>query len=300
MIPRTRWLVAIASFVGLSLAAANSAMAHDPTDHEAGVLSDQGYERMRQLAHDLGRAQHAAGQADHEESWYYRSDRGFQRSVANFARRASSFHERMDGYRTDPWELNGDLSGLLRDARAVQTRLQRSRHSDQHTAADWSQTVVVLNEMVRLYRSDAVNGSAPDRGGYGRPGDTQRSDQYEAGGSARRSYDSQQIGPLVHELAERSNRLTQAANQLSGGYRGDERQGASIRAIQHFSEQANAFHERYEGGLSPDDVRGNVAHLWDDGREADQQFRQANVPELQGEWAAMMQLLARIRSAAGF
>lgn len=303
---RTRWLVAISACVGLSFSAANTAMAHDPVaPRAAGVLSDQGYERMRQLAHDLdGQAQHANKQADHERSWFYRNDRGFQRSVANFARRASNFHERMDNYRTAPWQLDDDLRGLLRDARAVQSRLQRSRNTDEHTAADWSRTVEVLNEMIRVYQSDTANrpnGSAPDRSEYGRPGDAGRyDDRYEARGSARRAYNAQQVGSLVHELAERSTRLMEAVNQLSGRYSGSARQSDSIRGIQHFTEQANTFHERYEGGLSPDDVRGNVAHLWDDGREADQQFRQANVPELQGEWSAMMQLLARIRSAAGF
>ncbi|MDQ2979790.1 MAG: hypothetical protein M3R62_11265, partial [Acidobacteriota bacterium] len=168
---------------------------------------------MRRLAHDLDtQAQHANKQADHGESWFYRNDRSFQRSVANFARRASDFHERMDSYRSAPWQLDDDLRGLLRDARAVQSRLQRSRNSDDHTASDWSRTVEVLNEMIRVYQSDTANrpdGSASDRSEYGRPEDPQRYDgRYEARGSARGTYNSQQVAPLVHELAERSTRLT--------------------------------------------------------------------------------------------
>jgi len=295
MRPGRRWLVTIAACVGLSFSAANTAMAHDPAaDRAAGVLSDQGYERMRELAHDLDtQGRHVGKRVDHGRSWFYRNDRRFRRSVANFARRASSFHERMDSYRTAPWQLDDELRGLLRDAREVQSRIQRSRYTDDHTAADWRRTVEILNEMIRVHESDTT-------GEYGRPEAGERHDRYEAEGSAGRAYDSQQVGSLVHELAERSTRLREAANRLSEGYRGSATQGESIRAIQHFTEQAETFHERYEGGLSPDDVRGNVAHLWKDGREADEQFRQANVPELQGEWAAMLQLLARIRSAADF
>ncbi|MEO8190088.1 MAG: hypothetical protein ABI682_07075 [Acidobacteriota bacterium] len=255
---------------------------------------------MKQLAHDLdGQAQHANQQADHEGNWFYRNDRTFQRSVANFARRASNFHERMENYRAEPWQLDGELRGLVRDARAVQSRVQRSRNVDDHTAADWSKTVGVLNEMIRLYQSDS-NGSASYPGEYRQPGTGGYDNRHEARGSARGAYNSQQVGTLVHELAERSTRLGNLINQLSGRYSGNGGQNQSFQAIQHFAEQANAFHERYEGGLTPEDVRGNVGHLWDDARQADQQFRQANVPELQGEWSGMMQLLARIRSAAGF
>ena len=304
MKPGTRWLVAVSACVGLSFLAANAALAHDPaTGRAGGVLSDRGYERMKQLAHDLdGQAQHANQQADHEQSWFYRNDRTFKRAVANFARRASYFHERMDNYRTAPWQLDDELRGLLNDARAVQSRMQRSRNIDEHTAADWSRTVGVLNKMIRLYQSDATNGSASDRGEYRQPegAGSYGNDRYESRGSARGAYNSQQIGPLVHQLAERSTRLMDAVNQLSGRYSNSAGQNQSVQAIQHFTEQANTFHERYEGGLSPEDVRGNVGHLWDDAREADQQFRQANVPELQREWSGMMQLLTRIRTAAGF
>ena len=282
---RTRWLVAISAFVSLSLSLANVARAHD------GVLSDQGYERMRELAHELdGQARHASRQAEHDGVWFYRNDRTFRRSVANFARRASGFHARMDSYRTAPWQVDDELRALLRDARVVQARLQRSRYADEHTAADWSRSVDVLNEMLRIYGSEMTE---PD----GREGDGRR-DRYEA--PARRAYDSQQMGALVHELAERSARLTEVVNQLSSRYATGVRGSDSVRAIQHFADQANAFHERYEQGLRPEDVRGNVDHLWDDGRQADQRFREANVPELQREWAAMMQLLERIRGAAGF
>lgn len=298
---RTRWLVAVTACVGLSLLAAGTAIAHDPaTARASGVLSDRGYERMRQLAHDLdGQAEHASQQAN-QGGGFYRNDRTLRRSVATFARRASDFHSRMDTYRTAPWQLDDELRGLLRDARAVQSRIQRSRNTDDHTAADWSKTVEVLNEMIRVYQSDAT-GSTSDQGGYGRPGDAGRyGDRYEARGSARGGYNAQQVGPLIHQLAERSTRLMDAVNQLSGRYSGSANQNQSVQAIQHFTEQANTFHERYEGGLSPEDVRGNIGHLWDDAREADQQFRQSNVPELQGEWSGMMQLLTRIRSAAGF
>ncbi len=301
---RTRSFTAVAAWVGLFFAVATTATAHDPSE----TLSDRGYQQMQRLAHDLeGQAQHANDQAQHEGNRFYSNDRTFQRSLANFTRRAGNFHERMDTYQTAPWQMDDELRALLRDARVVQYRVQRSRYNDPHTLGDWNRTVEILNQMIRLYQTDTSGGSygsSPDPRGYGQPAyprDSRPADRYEVHGAneARGAYDAQQFGTLAHELAQRSTRLTEAVTQLSGRYRDDAGQSESVRSIQHFAEQANAFHERYEAGMNPEDLRGNVSHLWDDGREADQQFRRSNVPELQREWSAMMQLLARIRSAAG-
>jgi len=86
---------------------------------------------------------------------------------------------------------------------------------------------------------------------------------------------------------------------MSGRYRDDDRRRASTDAIQHFASQAAAFHERFEQGLNDQDLRGNVEHLWEDSREADQQLRQFAIPELRTEWDSLMQLLSSIRDAAG-
>ncbi|MEO8190067.1 MAG: hypothetical protein ABI682_06970 [Acidobacteriota bacterium] len=304
---KNRTMTLIGVGLAMLLAAAGTARAHD-----ANTLSDQGYQQMRQFAHDLDeQAQHANDQAQHQGVWFYGHDPRFTRSIGSFANRANRFHERLDNYRTAPWQLDDELRLLLRDAKAVQYRLRRSRNGDNHTVADWNQTVTLLNQMIRVYQADIRNQNdapddqygdehvAPPAGSGYYPNDRSR-DRYEAGGPQGRGYDREQVAALAHELAERSTRVTNVTNQLTDRYRDDERRRGSVDAIAHFAQQADAFHERYEGGMSEADLRGNVDHLWQDGREADRQFRQADIPELRNEWTGMMQLLSRIRSAAGF
>ncbi len=279
--------------------------------HGANTLSDQGYQQMRQFAHDLDeQAQHANDQAQHQGVWFYGHDPRFTRAIDSFADRANRFHDRMDEYRAAPWQVDDELRLLLRDARAVQYRLRRSRNADNHTVGDWNRVVNLLNQMIRVYQADIRNqyDDGPDAqyrdehvrppAGY-YPNDRSR-DRYESGGSSGRGYDREQVAALAHELAERSARISTLTGQVTDRYRDDEGRRGSVDAIAHFAQQANAFHERYESGMSEADLRGNVDHLWQDGREADRRFRQGDIPELRNEWAGMMQLLSRIRSAAGF
>ncbi|MDQ2980221.1 MAG: hypothetical protein M3R62_13475 [Acidobacteriota bacterium] len=292
----------ILAYAAVSLASSRVVLAHG-----AATLSERGYQEMQQLAHELDvEAQHARDQAQHKGVWFYGHDPRFTRSVSNFARRASQFHERMDNYRTAPWQVDEELRALLRDARAVQYRLTHSRYTDEHTVSDWNRTVDLLNQMIRVFQNDVSRNQNEDRNGnlpgyYPDTRDSRSRDPYEAGsgaGYARQRTDD--VAALAHELADRSARLADATSQLSGRYQDDSGRSASVSAIRHFAEQAGAFHERYEQGLSPEDLRGNVDHLWQDGREADQQFRASSIPELRNDWAAIMQLLSRIRSAAGF
>ncbi|MDQ6892725.1 MAG: hypothetical protein M3167_08605 [Acidobacteriota bacterium] len=277
----------------LTLGLTGTAVAHGPN-----TLSDRGYDQMSQLAHELDeQAQHANDQAQHQGVWFYAHDARFIRAIANFADRASRFHERMDTYRSAPWQVDDELRLLLRDGQAVQYRLRRSRNADRHTVDDWNRTVALLNQMIRVYQRDIDLNQDEDSGYYP---DNRSSDRYEAGRPTGRVVDSSQLAPLAHELAERSARLADLTRQFGDRYRNDDRRNTSIDAIQHFAQQADAFHERFERGLSSDDLRGNIDHLWQDGREADRQFQQANVPELRNEWTGMMQLLSRIRAAGGF
>ena len=278
--------------VALVFALTGTAAAHGPN-----TLSERGYDQMRQLAHELDeQAQHANDQAQHQGVWFYGHDARFTRAIANFADRASRFHERMDTYRSAPWQVDDELRLLLRDGQAVQYRLRRSRYADQHTVNDWNRTVALLNQMIRVYQRDIDLNQGEDSG-Y--PPDNRSSDPYEAGRPTGRVVDSSQLAALAHELAERSARLADLTRQFGDRYR-DDRRSTSIDAIQHFAQQADAFHERFEQGLSSDDLRGNIDHLWQDGRQADRQFQQANVPELRNEWTGMMQLLSRIRAAGGY
>ncbi|MCA1580964.1 MAG: hypothetical protein LC796_06110 [Acidobacteria bacterium] len=295
-----------AGFALLFLAAGTARGDHD-------TLSDRGYQQMRQFAHELDeQAQHANDQAQHQGVWFYGHDPRFLRSINSFANRANRFHDRMDDYRTAPWQVDDELRLILRDARAVQYRLRRSRNADRHTVGDWNQVVILLNQMIRVYQSDLARNQygAPEPqyrdehvappAGSGYYSNDRSNDRYEVGRPEGRGYDREQVAALAHELAERSARLSSLTSQLTGRYRDDEGRRGTVEAIEHFAQQADAFHERYERGLSPEDVRGNVDHLWQDGREADRQFRQMDIPELRSEWAGMMQLLSRLRSGAGF
>lgn len=304
---KKRMMALGAGFALVLLGAGTARGEHDST------LSDRGYQQMRQLAHDLDeQAQHANDQAQHQGVWFYEHDPRFLRSIDNFANRTDQFHERIDNYRTAPWQVDEELRLILRDARAVQYRLRRSRNADRHTVGDWNQVVVLLNQMIRVYQSDIARNrygdpeplyrdehvTPPAGSGY-YPND-RSPDRYEVGTPDRRGYDREQVATLAHELAERSARLASLTRQITDRYRDDEGRRGTVDAIQHFAEQADAFHERYERGLSSEEVRGNVDHLWQDGREADRQFRQTDIPELRSEWTGMMQLLSRIRSSAGF
>ncbi|HYR46131.1 MAG TPA: hypothetical protein VER78_03930, partial [Thermoanaerobaculia bacterium] len=154
--------------LAMILAGASVARAHGPN----GTLSDPAYQEMRRLARQLdGQAQHASDQAQHEQYYLYQRDRTFTRAVANFARRASQFNYRMGTYRTQPWQVDDELRILLRSARDVQSRVRRSRYTDEHTLSDWNEVVNVLNRMMDLYESDTSGaGRYGNRQPYGSPG----------------------------------------------------------------------------------------------------------------------------------
>jgi hypothetical protein len=127
-----------------------------------------------------------------------------------------------------------------------------------------------------------------------------RDDRYGSPAQRMDRSSDNEIGALAHELAERSARLAESARQLAGAFPLDERQRTAWQTISHFAEQSRAFHERVERGLDAQQLRGNVQHLVEDGRGADDLLRRSNVfPEIRPEWSAAMQLLERIRAAAG-
>jgi hypothetical protein len=162
------FLLPAVGWVAMTLAGAAIAGAHGPND----TLSEPAYQEMRRLAQQLdAQAQHANDQAQHEQYSLYRRDRTFTRAISSFARRASQFNYRMGTYRTQPWQVDDELRNLLRSARDVQSRVRRSRYTDEHTLADWNEVVNVLNRMMDLYESDTSGaGRYGARRPYGSPG----------------------------------------------------------------------------------------------------------------------------------
>jgi hypothetical protein len=277
-----------------------AASAHGPN----GTLSEAGYQRMRQMAHDLDeRARHAADQAEHEGNWFYRHDRDFRRSIANFAREASQFHARMDEYRTAPWQVDEELRSLLRDARRVQRRLQGPRSAEEHTVADWNQTVRLLNGMIRVYQNDMAGRYPADHTARG-DRDYQREGAYPPNsieaGRGDYQYGREDLVSLAHELEQRSARVADSARQVANPSPFGPTFRQSADAIQHFAEQAAAFHELVEKGLSQNQLRANVTHLIEDARTAGNQVRAENLsPQMRNDWNAVLQLVDRIRRVSG-
>ena len=278
------------------------------------TLSERGYERIRSLSDDLDRAaQHAADAAQHSRSPFYGSDRDrdFQRTISNFARRAHGFDARMANYRARPWQVDDELDGLLADAQSVEARIQQSRRRDPHVLEDWSRTVGLLNQMIEVYREDLGRGGYRDRRyerdtrpgtpeeNYrgDRPGRTEgpayRDDRGYAGGRSS-------VAGLVSDVSERANRLAARAKQLAGPIPADARQRNAWQAIQKLAQDSSALGVRIDREGQPRDLRSAVAQLNAQAAEADRQMKAGNVfPELQSQWADLMQSLQRLREAAG-
>jgi uncharacterized protein YukE len=303
-----RSLVSVSALAAVLWIAASAAA---QAQYAPGTLSDAAYEEMQRLAQDLDdQAMHANDQAEHDQYRIYGRDTGFVRAVANFARRASLFNDRMANYRTRPWQVDAELRQLLQSAKNVQLRVQRSRYVDNHTVADWNETVTVLNRMIRLYQAD-VNGTG--RYDYGtRPQAPVYRDvpppAYRPGypppyGGAHSPnayvYSQERLAALAHELEDRATRAHELAERLAAS--NGPRQQEFLEAIHHFNEQSAAFHQRVEHGMSdPAQIRAEVNHLLDDARQADQGMRQTNVfPEVWQEWRGAMQVLERILALVG-
>jgi hypothetical protein len=250
---------------------------------------------MRQYAHELDeRAQHANAQAQARQAGYrsFRRDTKFLKSIDHFADRTRLFHQRMDTYRTRPWNVDDEIVILIRDARSVQYRLRRARFVNRRTVADWNQAVQLLNQMASEYQA----GVSPYRTHYpgesyrpgtvpNPPGGTYDDDRYGYGRSG-------EIRQLARDLEDRAARASDLANRYGrSGYSSD---------IQHFSEQAVNFRSQVESNrLSPSELRSQVNHLLEDAQSADQELRRQNVSrELAAEWTAIVQILTQMRDLA--
>jgi hypothetical protein len=281
----------------------------------------QSYERLRQLAHDLGEtADHAAQQARVQQGpyWGFRRDSKFLASIQNFANRAQSFHERMDTYQTRPWNVDDELVALTQDARNVQYRLRRARFVNRRTVAEWNQVISLLNQMTTEYQAgigsrnrryangeyrttepyptgDYRNDPNPNPNGY--PNDPNPNNRDYRGdnpgdyrGDSGRYGNSSDIRQLAVELDQRAAR----ASQLAAGYTG------YSSDIRQFSEQARSFRDQVENNqMSQSELRTEVNQLLNDAQNAYSELRQRNVPQpVASEWDAIVQILNRMRALA--
>ena len=266
-----------------------------------GTLTQRGYEEMQQLARQLDeQAQHASDQAQHRDYWVYRYDNRFVRAVNDFASRARRFDERMANYRAAPWRMDDELRSLLRSAQNVQNLARGSRAAEEHTLADWDNTVRILNRMIRLYDFDTRGRGQYDWGERSPSSPPEYRGGYKTLAPGGPGYPRGQVAALSRELADRASRAHQMAEDLNnagGGWR--HRQFSET--IHHFDDQARDFDQRVASGqLDRQALREEARHLLEDARRADRDMRQNNIfPEVWEEWRSAMQVLERILSLIG-
>ena len=286
---RIRW----AGFLDLGLGAlgwvATAAIsdAQPLQQYRRGTLPEASFERLREWAHELDEvARHASNQAQAQQGGYrgFRRDTKFLRSIDHFADRAERFHERMDAYRTRPWQVDEEIEHLIRDAREVQTRLRRARFVDRHTVEDWEQVVDLLNRMLNEYR---YPGRYDDRWGdrYRRYPDT-----------GHGSYDdyrySTDIRQLARELDVRAARMSQLADRWGGRWDGDSLE------VRRFSDEARDFRaavDRRE--FSRNELRSRVNRLLEEAQDAHSEISRAGADtRVADEWDGIVRVLDRMRN----
>ncbi len=268
------------------VAAASVSQAQSVRPYRRDTLSNASYERMREWAHELDQvARHASERAAAQQGGYrgFRRDTNFLRSIDRFADRAEQFHARMDAYRTRPWQVDDEIDLLLRDAREVQTRLQRARFVDRRTVAEWNQVVDLLNRMLNEYRSPGRY--TEDRWGN----DRNRPDP----GRDRGSYDSRystDIRPLARELEERAARMSQLAVRSGSRY------GYSSE-LRRFSDEARDFRAAVDSGdLSRNELRSRVNRLLEEARGAYSEVSRVGAEtSIAVEWDGVVRVLDQMR-----
>ena len=266
-----------------------------------GTLSQRGYEEMRQLARQLDQqAQHANDMAQHQDYWVYRHESRFVHAVNDFAIRARRFDERMANYRAAPWRVDDELRNLLRGAQNVQNLARGSRAAEEHTLADWNETVRILNRMIRLYDFEARGSGHYDWGESQSIPPPEHRGGYETLAPGGPGYPRGQVAALSRELAERAtraHRMAEGGNNAGWG----SRHRQYFETIHHFDDQARDFEQRVSSGqMDRQALREQARHLLEDARRADRDMRANNVfPEVWEEWRGAMQVLERILSLVG-
>ena len=277
--------LAFAAFGWMATAALAQAQVRER--YRRDTLSSSSYERMRQWAHELDEvARHASEQAQAQQGGYrgFRRDTNFLRSIDHFANRAEQFHERMDSYRTRPWNVDDEIDHLLRDAREVQRRLQRARFVDRHTVSDWDQVVGLLNSMLTESRNAGRYHDEP----YGDDRYRRYPDRdHGTYGDSRYSTDIRQ---LARELEERALRMSQFAGRDGSHY------GYSSE-VRRFSDEARDFRASVDSReLSRDELRLRVNRLLEEARDAHSEISGAGADtRVAVEWDGIVRVLDRMR-----
>lgn len=139
----------------------------------------------------------------------------------------------------------------------------------------------------------------PPPGPYDEP-DYRYSHPYYPPHDARYGYSTERFAALAHELDDRAARVHEIAETRAAGL--VPREQEFFTRIHHFSDQARAFHDRYESGRiqSRERMLEEIDHLYEDARETNQALRQANVfPEVWEEWQGVIRVLERMRRVVG-
>ena len=280
-------------------------------------VSNAGYQRMRQFARQLDEVARDANRQAHADQAGYRGirrDTKFLNSIDHFAKRAREFRAKMETYRARPWNVDEEVEHLLRDARNVQTRINRARYADARTRQEWAEVVSLLNQVRDEYRggrrvrddrdrypgtyddrADRYPGTYDDRDSGRYPGtyDDRDTSVYDRDrGVYRDGARSTDIRQLAYELDQRATR----ASQLAGGSTGYGRYN-DYSDIREFSEQARAFRDLVDRNrMSQSQLRSEVNELLEDAHDAYDDLRRANISrELSSEWDAVVQILNRMR-----
>ncbi len=267
----------------------------------SGTLSERGYQEMRRLAHELDEvASHANDQAQHQQAWIYNNDRAFLRSVARFADRAERFHERMDTYRTQPWQVDDELRRLIRDARDVQARAQRARSIDQHTAADWDRVVNILSQMIRVYQADIGRRSWDAWDGYGSRYAAPAPPPPDASLYGGRVPDRSQLASLATELQQRAERVYNYATAAAGPFAGPAGNREALDSLLRLRDQARTLRDEVQSNPGGGSLQRSVIHLVQDARDADARLQQSNLlSRSRDDWQEVMRLVYQIQAIAG-
>lgn len=296
-----------ALFAFLTLAPAAEAQPRRRQDR----VTNAGYQRMRQFARRLDElASDANRQAQADQAGYrgVRRDTKFLNSISQFARRARDFRTKMETYRTRPWNVDEEVQKLLRDARNVQTRINRARYADARTRQEWAEVVELLDNLSDEYLYGGRNvrnrnrypGTYDDRDVYDRDRDR---DVYDRDRDRdiydrdrvydRDAYGSTDLRRLAYELDQRAAR----ASQLAGGSAGYGRY-SDYDDIREFSEQAREFRDLVDRNrLTQSQLRSEVNELLEDAQDAYDDLRRANISrELSNEWDAVVEILNRMRA----
>jgi hypothetical protein len=304
---RSRGILVMALALFTVLAVAPAAQAQPGVRRDR--VSNAGYQRMRQFARQLDElAQDANRQAQAEQAGYrgIRRDTKFLSSINQFAQRARQFRARMETYRTQTWNVDDEVERLIRDAREVQTRINRARYADARTREDWAEVVNLLGDVRDEYLNggrNVRNRNRTYRDRDGRVYDNRDGRVYDDRDGRvysdrdGRVYDNNTYGTndlrqLAYELDQRAAR----ASQLAGGSTGYGRYN-DYSDIREFSEQAREFRTLVDQNrLTQSQLRSEVNELLEDAQDAYEDLRRANISrELSSEWDAVVEILNRMR-----